>query len=341
MKKQNYLLHFLLFVAAFISCMIAGVVWSGRANPTELTNLYYGLEYAILIIFFLTAHEFGHYFAGKIYKLDTSLPYYIPLPPSGFFPISFGTMGAVIKMYSPFPSRKALFDIGAAGPLAGFVVCIGYLWWGYTHLPPKEFLTAIHPNYFTEPSHSILLIFGDTILMEIMKYLFTNPNDFIPPMSEIYHYPYLCAGWFGLFVTAMNLIPVGQLDGGHIIYSMVGEKLHYKIAKATWWFVFIAGISGAMLPIKELLELYNEYSIINFLSENFNILYFAIDSNAPFLLKGWLGWLLWAIMLRYVIKLHHPTVGDESSIGGFRMVLGLSIIIIFIISLPISGIYFK
>src|SRR5262249_53972272 len=152
---------------------------------------------------------------------DVTLPFFIPVPPFTINP--FGTMGAVIRIKSPWTSKRSLFDIGIAGPLAGLIVTIIILAVGMATLPGKEYLYTVHPDYRTMaklPSDGFTL--GSSLFFSWVRHLAPH-GAFVPPMNEIYHYPFLCVGWFGLFVTALNLIPVGQLDGGHILYALVGQ----------------------------------------------------------------------------------------------------------------------
>lgn len=302
---RDFLLHGGLFLITFVTTLIAGVEWTtGRMGPYSVEDLLSGLPYALSVLFILASHEFGHYFAAVYHKVKATLPYFIPFPPiPGFF--NFGTMGAVIKTKSVVRNNKAMFDIGVAGPIAGFVACIIVLVYGFTHLPGVEYMLTIHPDYFSPDygKNAIGLEFGNTLLFEVLKYLFTNPSQFIPPMSEIYHYPYLCVGWFGLFVTAMNLIPVGQLDGGHIIYSMLGEKTHEAIASISMIVLLVLGVAGALEA---------------FLNVN---LYF-----------GWTGWLFWAFILYFLIKVKHPPVLEYNKLGIGRMIIGIIAMIILVLS---------
>jgi membrane-associated protease RseP (regulator of RpoE activity) len=221
--------------------------------------------------------------------------------------LNFGTLGAVIRTKTPVPSRKAMFDIGVSGPIAGFIVSVAILIYGFTHLPGKEYLLHIHPNYDfatnTVPgSDGIPLAFGNTILFKFLEIIFTNPHKgFVPPMTEIYHYPFLCVGWFGLFVTAMNLLPIGQLDGGHMIYAMFGNG-HRRIARVFFLIIFIVGLLG-LLP---------------FLGVNANI--------------GWAGWLFWCFILFFIIKIDHPPVIDMTPLDTRRKGIGWLTILIFIVS---------
>jgi len=339
-QRSNIIVHILLFVITFVTCMVAGSQWAYK-DFTEVLNWHYGFEYAILILTFLTAHEFGHYFAARYHKVDVTLPYYIPFPIP--MAINFGTFGAVIKTRSPIPSRKALFDIGAAGPIAGFVVALGFLIYGLITLPSIDFLYEIHPEYLTLYSGEIpktSLHFGDTTLYWLLANVFSNPDGFLPPMNEIYHYPYLNVGWFGLFVTSLNLVPIGQLDGGHITYAMFG-KIHKIIAKLSWYVLLIIGISGMLNLFYEFLanEQY-ESAIMVLLQDSLLPFFHYIKNNYPILLQGWLGWLLWAFITKFFIKLEHPLVSDYSDIGATRKVIGWFCILIFILSFSHNGIYF-
>lgn len=305
-KKERYLLHIGLFIITFITTTIAGAEWIRGmfGGSYEFSYLLKGLPYAVSIMFIISCHEFGHYFAAKYHKVNATLPYYIPFPSIAGF-LNFGTMGAVIRTRSPIQTKKAMFDIGVAGPLAGFVACLIVLIYGFTHVPGIDYLLKIHPDFFSPDygKNAVGLAFGDTLLFSFFKMIFVQPGHFFPPMSEIYHYPYLCVGWFGMLITAMNMIPIGQLDGGHIGYTMFGEKNHYKIAVVSFVLLFVFGISGL---IDNLMEL------------NLNI--------------GWSGWLFWALILYFVIKIKHPPIPDDSELDSFRKFLGYLSFFVFIIS---------
>ncbi len=148
--KKNYLLHIGLFLITFVTTTIAGVQWTtGMAGPYDVEHLLAGLPYSISILFILTCHEFGHYFAAVYHKVKATFPYYIPFPPIPFF-LNFGTMGAVIRTKTPVPSKKAMFDIGVAGPIGGFVACLIVLVYGFTNVPGKR-ISACHSSglFFT------------------------------------------------------------------------------------------------------------------------------------------------------------------------------------------------
>jgi len=302
--QQKYWLHLLLFVITLGTTIIAGHEWvKGFSNKTEFSDLRFGIPYALSILFVLGTHEFGHFFAAKIHKVKATLPFFIPFPSILGF-LNFGTLGAVIKIKSPIPTKKALFDIGVAGPIAGFIASTALILYGFTHLPGKEYLLWIHPDYDlpTYGQNAMALVFGDSILFHFLREMLTNSKAFVPPMSEIYHYPYLCVGWFGYFVTAMNLIPVGQLDGGHVIYALFGEKKQYTISSIAMIFLIVFGVTGVLTS------------------------YFDLPFNF-----GWSGWLFWAVVLFFVIKVKHPPVWDDAPLNTTRKIIGYATIIIFVV----------
>ncbi|MHB1051240.1 MAG: site-2 protease family protein [Bacteroidota bacterium] len=292
MTTKQILIHGGLFIVTFFTTTVAGVAWL-NLDPFDLRNFSAGFPYSFSILFILTCHEFGHYFAARYHGVEATLPYYIPAPSVPGF-LNFGTFGAVIRTKSLIPSKKVLFDIGVSGPLAGFAATMLVLVYGFTHLPGKEFILAIHPEYFTqvEQQTGVGLEIGGTLLYNFLSVTLTDPlNEFIPPMTEMYHYPFLMTGWFGLFVTAMNLLPVGQLDGGHLSYAMFGPR-HRMLAVTTFSALVIMGISG-WLPE------------------------FGIEGT-----YGWSGWLFWALILYLVIKLFHPPVDDETELDPNRRMIG-------------------
>ena len=339
LRKKPIFLNIVLFCVTIVTTIVAGTMWANK-DFTDLNNWHYGLEYSFLILLFLTAHEFGHYFAARKHNVDSTLPYYIPMP-FPFF-INFGTFGAVIKTRSPINSRKALFDIGIAGPLAGFVVCVTYLIIGLSTLPGKEFIYQIHPEYLTLYNGEIpttSLHFGDTLMYYLMSQVFANPNGWLPPMNDIYHYPLLNVGWFGLFVTTLNLLPFGQLDGGHITYAMFGKN-QGRIARIVWWVILIIGI-GSLLHTLYLFILEDFPNSLD--SWLFGAIFPVLEwikNTIPFYMDGWGGWLFWALITRFYIKLDHPQLIDYTALTDNRKLLGWISIIILLLSFSYNGIYF-
>ncbi len=299
-KKYFFVINIILFLATFFTTTLSGVFWSNN-DPYQLYNFPIGLTYSILLLAVISAHEFGHYFAARIHKIDVTLPFFIPFP--FLFLNPFGTMGAVIKMKSRVQSRKSLFDIGVAGPISGWLVAMIFLIIGYLTLPPISFLYSLHPEYQTTGIPTTGLTFGYNIVFFVFEKIFSAPNVFIPPMNEIYHYPFLCVGWFGLLITALNMMPVGQLDGGHISYTMFGEK-HKIIANIVFGLLLFFGLAG-LLPLIGL---------------NYNF--------------GSANWLVWAILIFFVIKVKHPPVVSDMNepLGTVRTILGWISFIIFVIS---------
>jgi membrane-associated protease RseP (regulator of RpoE activity) len=184
------------------------------------TWLMLGPWYSVAIMVFLTAHEMGHYLMCRNYGVRATLPFFIPFP----FLNPFGTMGAFIQIKEHIPSKKALFDIGAAGPLAGFVVALPLIYFGMAHSEIVPVLQADKEGFYL----------GESLLFKYISYLSIGH---VPTGFDVSLHPVAYAGWVGLFVTALNLIPIGQLDGGHVFYSLFG-----RIAKKTT-IVFLAGFA--------------------------------------------------------------------------------------------------
>jgi len=301
-KTKQIILHSGLFLLTLLTTTIAGVVWL-NVDPFDLRNLALGLPYSLSLLFILTCHEFGHYFAARYHGINATLPYYIPFPnfviPYLYNP--FGTMGAVIRTKSPIPSKKIMFDIGVAGPLAGFAATLVILVYGFTHLPSTSYILSIHPDYFTGTPSGPPLTFGSSLLYNFLSTILTDPaKEFVPPMTEMYHYPFLCAGWFGLFVTAMNLIPVGQLDGGHISYSMFGAR-HRIVANTAMIVLLVLGFCG-LIPV--------------------------LGIQFPF---GWPWWLVWAALIVFIIKIYHPEIEGEEELDLNRKSVGWITFLIFVV----------
>ena len=343
-KKNRYFLHLGLFLLTFLTLAMAGTAWMLK-DPYYISEWHYGLTYAFLMIIFISAHEFGHYFAARHHKVDSTLPYYIPLPPDI---MPFGTMGAVIKTRSPISSKKALFDIGVAGPVAGFVVALAYLIIGFITLPPIDYIYEIIPEYkylfslFGVESPTIGLYYGDTLLFSGIQGAFANPNGWLPPMNEILHYPLLNAGWFGLFVTSLNMLPIGQLDGGHVSYAMFGRK-QYKIARYVWWFIFILGIGGVLNIIRTTLQFDDPNSVFIFLQAYLLPALDYFNDIIPAYFQCWPGWLFWALITKFFIKLPHPPLGiyeEGEKLSRGRMAMGWFAFAILLLSFSYNGIYF-
>ena len=203
MKKIPFL-HIILFILTMLSTLFVGAMQTGADILKEPWKIYYGLPFALTLMIILLTHELSHYFASKKHGVNATLPYFIPAP------TIIGTFGAFIKMKSPIITRKALIDIGASGPIAGFIVSVIAVMIGLQ-------LSTIVP--LSEAKGALTL--GDSILF---SFLAQSVLGVTPADSDILLNPVAFAGWIGLFVTSINLIPVGQLDGGHIAFALLGEK---------------------------------------------------------------------------------------------------------------------
>jgi membrane-associated protease RseP (regulator of RpoE activity) len=205
-ERPRPVLNLVLFILTALSTLAAGALLGGGFDLTSPTAwLTGGGPFALTLLSILGVHEFGHYFTARYYKAAVSLPYFIPAPPPIFL---FGTLGAIIRMRSPARDRNSLFDIAAAGPLAGLMIAIpaillGLSWSVVDKVPPGEFLR-----------------FGDPLLLRWLVYLKFGT---IPEGMDVFLHPVALAGWVGFFVTALNLFPVGQLDGGRIAYALFGR----------------------------------------------------------------------------------------------------------------------
>jgi membrane-associated protease RseP (regulator of RpoE activity) len=219
--------NIVLFLLTVLSTVVAGSQAFFAFNPfVEPRRLLEGVPFAFTLLAILGTHEFGHYFTARAYGASVSLPYFIPAPP----PLLFGTLGAIIRMRSPARDRDSLFDIAAAGPLAGLVVALPALWIGLGWSK----VAAV-------PSGGSVS-FGDSLLLRFMTWLAFGP---LPPGHDVFVHPVALAGWVGLFVTALNLIPVGQLDGGRIAYALFGAR-HRQISIATFLGLLALGaVTGA------------------------------------------------------------------------------------------------
>ncbi|TAH21997.1 MAG: site-2 protease family protein [Cytophagales bacterium] len=363
-KPQNkYWLHLLLFFITLISTTLAGAEWmTGRSffYGTKLlgfSNFWAGLYFSVPFLGILTAHEFGHYFTAKYYKINVSLPFYIPVW-LGFLPtLSIGTMGAFIKIRESLKSTKEIFDVGIAGPLAGFVVALGVLWYGFTHLPPPEYIFEIHPEYkqfgFRYADHVYKNTFGalglgTNLVFEFFKRYVAEDPKLIPNMYEMAHYPYLFAGYLALFFTALNLIPIGQLDGGHILYGLIGFKKHKAISLILFIaFIFYAGIGSFTHSEVTIDTIWYVLAYIGFLYFVFQksfknkitpitiaLSIFTAQLLVTYLfptVQGYSGWLVFGFVLGNFLGIYHPPTKHEHPLDLKRKILGWLALLIFIL----------
>jgi membrane-associated protease RseP (regulator of RpoE activity) len=220
-------IHVVLFVLTFITTLLAGAIQRGVIPWEEPEKIYLGLPFSITLLLILLTHELSHYFMSRKNNVSATLPYFIPAPP---IPMIIGTFGAIIKMKPPILDRRALIDIGASGPIGGFIVAVIAIIIGL-HSSDVIPLDDIH-----EQAEMISL--GESLLFAFLAKITLNIE---PDKYTIILHPIAFAGWVGLLVTSLNLLPIGQLDGGHISYALFGEK-HQLIAKIMIPVLIILGI---------------------------------------------------------------------------------------------------
>lgn len=297
LSTPRVLLHTVLLVTTGISTTLTGAAFAVQVQddssvmgslvaPTlavlretvtgNLDPLAKGLLFTFTLLTILGAHELGHYFACRHYGIRATLPFFIPAPPTITL---FGTFGAVIKIKEPIRSRRALFDIGIAGPLAGFAFALPAAVVGLifaTPAPPAAVSAASSGIQFNDPLLFILV----SKLLALPKWIEWNP---------IYW-----AAWGTLLVTALNLFPVGQLDGGHVIYAIAGPRTHTWISR-------IVALGCAALAV------------------------LSIVLNQPPV------YLLWTFVLLFLMKVGHPPVLEEEPLGKARVALAIFALLVFLL----------
>lgn len=217
---RRYYINLLLFLITFLTTILAGAVQRG-VNPWESpSEIWRGLPFAVTLLMILGAHEFGHYFVSRKHSVDVTLPYFIPAP-------SFiGTFGAFIKMRSPILERKILMDIGIAGPLAGLLLAI-----------PTLIIGLLLSETTTQAGTDAVKI-GSSLIFSFFSWVVIGS---MPDHVDVILHPVAFSAWIGLLVTCFNLIPVGQLDGGHIAYAMFGDRQKI-ISRIVVFLIVILGI---------------------------------------------------------------------------------------------------
>jgi membrane-associated protease RseP (regulator of RpoE activity) len=230
--RKGWVLNLVLFLATLLTTLFIGAMMEGAQPLTDPKAFLLGVPFSASLLLILGFHELGHYLTARAYGVQVSLPYFVPLPLPPM-----GTMGAIIRMRSPIPNRKVLFDIGIAGPLAGLILALPVLAIGLMFSPVK-------------PQSGLVLQEGNSLIYLALKWIVKGP---IPEGSDVFLHPMALAGWLGLFVTALNLMPLSQLDGGHIAYAALGRTHHkivwlflgalvllYFIARWEGWLVWVA-----------------------------------------------------------------------------------------------------
>jgi membrane-associated protease RseP (regulator of RpoE activity) len=248
-------------------------------NGQSFFALEYGLKFSLSVLFILICHEMGHYIACRIYRVDATLPYFIPTPPM-IGPA--GTFGAFIKILSPLPSRRAVFDIGVAGPIAGFVALVPVALLGFLTYQ-TDFSAQIS---FSESGG---LIFADPLFFKFLAWIFGVDLQMVMSRN-----PFYFAAWVGLLVTALNLVPSGQLDGGHAVYSVFGERIHRLTGKIAFVVMLVLSILGWFL--------YNSPSGI-----------------------------LFAVILAVMMRVRHPEPLDDVPLDQKRKIIAVLTLLIFVL----------
>jgi membrane-associated protease RseP (regulator of RpoE activity) len=296
-RSSNGWINLILFLGTLLSTLWIGSLFSDTplpapdSFPQALVQIAVrGWPFAVTLLAILTAHEFGHYFAARYHKLAVTLPYFIPFP---LPPI--GTLGAFIRLKEPVPDRRKLFDIGVAGPLAGFVLAVPLLFYGLSSSP------IIIP----EPTPGAW-IEGNSILYYSAKVLTFGkalPNAMTG--EDVLMNQITTAAWIGLLVTALNLLPVGQLDGGHTVFALFGEKARYaNLVTIGAMAVFaVAGLEQVQRFLPSLSAV------------------------------GFTGWFVWLVLIFFVIGPYHPpALDDVTRLDTGRRWVGYLMILIFILT---------
>jgi membrane-associated protease RseP (regulator of RpoE activity) len=281
-QTGNPLINILLLAATIFTTLSAGAAMMGYSvidslmmgSPLAvLQALIAGAPFAITLMSILGIHELGHYVAARLHGVRATLPYFIPMP------FGLGTLGAFIAIRSPMRDRKVLFDIGLAGPYAGLMAAIPLLLLG---------LLLSSTNYVPSSIYGRTLEnVGSSFLIQIVTYLFTD----IPEGQTITLHPVFFAAWIGLFLTGINLLPVGQLDGGHASYALLGRTAH-GVAIIAFGLLILAGIFDA--------------------------------TNRTF-------WFIWAFFVMLGGLRHPPPMNDITDVGLPRKLIGIATIVLFLL----------
>ncbi|WP_242392084.1 site-2 protease family protein [Anaeromyxobacter oryzisoli] len=268
------------------------------------TALLGGVAFSAALVAILGTHEMGHYVLARRHRVDSSLPYFIPIP------FGFGTLGAVIRIRSRLPSRRATLDIGAAGPLAGVLVAVPLLAWGCAHSEVRAVDLASQAHAAAAPFGMLRdwlagraapaaagtgpMVLGDSLLTLAVERLVLGSR---PPGTDVFLHPVALAAWLGLFVTTLNLLPLGQLDGGHVVYAWLGGRRARAIGRVLSAGLLLAGV------------------FVSF------------------------SWIVWWALTRFVIRLDHPPALVEEPLSPGRRGIALLSIALFVLTfvpVPVS-----
>lgn len=290
LSTRRVIVHGLLFVLTAVTSTLTGATWplmheagsfldpyrmiAKAAAAGDFSPLAPGLVFSFTLLTILAAHEFGHYFACRYYGIRATLPFFIPAPPI----TPFGTFGAVIRIKEPITTRRALFDIGIAGPLAGFALA----------LPASIVGLAIAKAAPAPAAADHSMIIADPVLFTLIQKCFALPE-------WIDWNPVYWAAWATLLVTVLNLFPVGQLDGGHVVYAVFGPRLHKWISRFTFVGVTLLAVASFLLH------------------------------HSPF-------WFLWTVVLLFLLRVGHPPTFTNEPLGKARIALALLAALVFLLA---------
>jgi membrane-associated protease RseP (regulator of RpoE activity) len=275
-------LNLVLFLLTLLTTTMAGAYMAGAERPlSSMRELALGLPFSMALMVILLCHELGHYVTARYHHVNTSLPYFIPVPFPSLFMI--GTFGAFIRIKTPPQSRRVMFDVGAAGPWAGMIPAIIAVYVGLK-------LSQVTP---LDKSLGGLEL-GDSLLFSYLtrRFLGVDPNTVMITL-----HPIGFAGWLGLFITSLNLLPVGQLDGGHVVYALFGRS-HALISRL------------------------------------FVLLCFVVVGGSHLLgLPHWDGWLMWSFLLLFLGLSHPRAIDQETPLNPGRRLLAWLTLALFVVTL--------
>jgi len=305
-RRSPLLLHLGLFLATFLTTTATGAMFVHE--ELRIAPISDGLPYSVPLLLILLCHELGHYIVARLHGVDASLPYFIPLPPG----LGFGTMGAVIGMRNITSDRKKLIDIGAAGPLAGLAVAIPVILYGVA----RSQVGPIQPGEQE----------GNSILYAMLKLAVTGA--WLPDgHRDVFLNPTARAGWAGLLVTMINLLPIGQLDGGHIATAYFGNRYNRVALGVQRLLPFAAaGVFGWVLHVTRV-----EAGALGAIWDRNVALPIALGAALP--------WLLWYVLVGVVRRIsggaNHPPVEDRPLPRSRRALFWLMVIVFVAVFMPV------
>ena len=311
--------NIVLFLATVLTTMTAGALQSmGSEALSSFWNLLHGIPFSVSLLGILLAHELGHYFVSQYHRVPATLPYFIPVP------TFIGTMGAIIRMRAVIRDRRILFDIGIAGPLAGMCLAI-----------PATVIGLLHSEIITSSGTGGGIELGDSLLfLALTKWIFGN----VPDGQTILLHPVAFAGWLGFFVTSLNLLPMGQLDGGHVMCGIFGQR-HRLLSRLTFLALIFWGVHGVFFHWKPAEWLWGmafcwagARIVFGRPAGGFTrlfavfLLFMGIYEN---FVPSTIIWLFWAVLMTF-LRLDHPPTRDMAfPLDRRRRVLGWVALVLF------------